>query len=129
MKKSIKIEHVVQPLAFKANSQNPTVVFSVGFEYSDPQTAARVANELVTRILNGDLRDRTSRATDTTKFLAREMQKLQAENAAIDAKIAQAKVARAKSGSNSPDQPASQLAQLKVELAQKSALYSDRHPV
>src|ERR1700719_186781 len=30
MKKSIKIEPVVQPLAFKGNSQNPTVVFSVG---------------------------------------------------------------------------------------------------
>jgi uncharacterized protein involved in exopolysaccharide biosynthesis len=104
-------------------------VFTVGFEYSDPQTASRVANELVTRILAEDLRDRTSRATDTTKFLAREVQKLQADNAAIDAKIASAKLSRAKSGSNAADQPAAQLAQLKMELAQKSALYSDRHPV
>jgi uncharacterized protein involved in exopolysaccharide biosynthesis len=113
----------------RSRGDNPTIVFTVGFEYSDPQTASRVANELVTRILNEDLRDRTSRATDTTKFLAREVQKLQADNAAVDAKIALAKLAQAKSGSNTPDQPAIQLAQLKMDLAQKSALYSDRHPV
>src|SRR6195256_6240333 len=132
MKKNAKIEPLVQPLAFsqvRSRGDNPTIVFTVGFEYSDPQTASRVANELVTRILSEDLRDRTSRATDTTKFLAREVQKLQADNAAVDAKIALAKLAQAKSGSNTPDQPATQLAQLKVDLAQKSALYSDRHPV
>jgi uncharacterized protein involved in exopolysaccharide biosynthesis len=131
MRKSTKIEPLAQPLAFsqiRSRADNPTIVFTVGFEYPDPQTASRVANELVTRILSEDLRDRTSRATDTTKFLAREVQKLMADNAAIDAKIAMAKVAQSKSGSNSPDQPAAQLAQLKLELAQKSALYSDRHP-
>ena len=132
MRKNTKIEPLVQPLAFsqvRSRGDNPTIVFTVGFEYSDPQTASRVANELVTRILSEDLRDRTSRATDTTKFLAREVQKLQADNAAIDAKIALAKLSQAKSGSNAPDQPAAQLAQLKVDLAQKSALYSDRHPI
>ena len=94
MKKSVKIEPVVQPLAFANGSlsQHPTVIFTVGFQYSDPQNAARVANELVTRILDLDLRDRTSRATDTTKFLAREVQRLQAESSAIDAKLAQVKV-------------------------------------
>ena len=131
MRKNAKIEPLAQPLAFsqlRSRTDNPTIVFTVGFEYSDPQTAARVANELVTRILNEDLRDRTSRATDTTKFLAREVQKLMADNAAIDAKIAMAKISQSKSGSNAPDQRATQLAQLKLELAQKSALYSDRHP-
>jgi uncharacterized protein involved in exopolysaccharide biosynthesis len=131
MKKSTKIAPLDEPLAFQGRrTDNPTIVFSVGFESTDPQTAAAVANELVTRILNEDLRDRTSRATDTTKFLAREVEKLQAANAAIDAKIAQAKLSEGKvSSSNSPDTPASQLAQLKVELIQKSALYSDKHPV
>src|SRR3977135_444630 len=132
MRKSAKIDPLAQPLAFsqvRSRGDNPTIVFTVGFEYSDPRTASRVANELVTRILNEDLRDRTSRATDTTKFLAREVQKLQADNAAIDAKIAMAKLSQAKSGSNAPDQPATQLAQLKMDLTQKSALYSDRHPV
>jgi protein tyrosine kinase modulator len=131
MKKSSKIEPLAQPLAFSISRPgiNPTIVFTVGFEYSDPQTATQVANELVTRILNEDLRDRTSRATDTTKFLAREVQKLQADSAAIDAKIEQAKAAQARpSTPNSPDQPAMQLSQLRAELIQKSALYSDKHP-
>jgi uncharacterized protein involved in exopolysaccharide biosynthesis len=132
MRKNAKIAPLAEPLSFaqvRSRGDNPTIVFTVGFEYSDPQTASRVANDLVTRILNEDLRDRTGRATDTTKFLAREVQKLQADSAAIDAKVAAAKVAQVKSGSNTPDQPATQLAQLKTELAQKSALYSDRHPV
>jgi uncharacterized protein involved in exopolysaccharide biosynthesis len=130
MKKSIKIEPFAQPLAFARGNltQNPTVIFTVGFEYRDPQTAARVANELVTRILNEDLRDRTSRATDTTKFLAREVQRLQAESSVIDAKLAQAKLSPVRSASRSnPDPTAVQLAQLRAELAQKSAIFSDRN--
>jgi uncharacterized protein involved in exopolysaccharide biosynthesis len=129
MKKSIKIEPVVQALAFtRGTSQNPTVIFTVGFEYSDPQNAARVANELVTRILDLDLRDRTSRATDTTKFLAREVQRLQSESSVIDAKLAQAKLSPTRTSSrNTADQTASQLAQLRAQLAEKSAIYSDRN--
>ncbi len=132
MKKSATIAPLAEPLAFnqiRSRGDNPTIVFTVGFEYVDPQTASRVANELVTRILNEDLRDRTSRATDTTKFLSREVQRLQSDSAAIDAKIAVAKRSQAKSGSSAPDQSTTQLAQLKMELAQKSALYSDRHPM
>jgi uncharacterized protein involved in exopolysaccharide biosynthesis len=128
MKKSIKIEPVAQQLAFTRGSQNPTIIFTVGFEYSDPQNAARVANELVTRILDLDLRDRTSRATDTTKFLAREAERLQNESNLIDAKLAQARRSPKSSPSRtSPDQTATQLAQLRAELAQKSAIYSDRN--
>jgi uncharacterized protein involved in exopolysaccharide biosynthesis len=132
MRRNAKIAPLAEPLSFsqvRSRGDNPTIVFTVGFEYSDPLTASRVANELVTRILTEDLRDRTSRATDTTKFLAREVQKLQADSTAIDAKVASAKISQVKSGSNTPDQPAAQLAQLKMELAQKGALYSDRHPV
>ncbi|WP_426442361.1 GumC family protein [Bradyrhizobium genosp. P] len=126
MKERIKIEPVTQSLAFSSGSR-PAIIFTVGFEYSDPQNATRVANELVTRILDLDLRDRTSRASDTTKFLAREVQRLQAESAAIDAKIAQARLSPAKPMSRSTVDPtAVQLAQLRAELAQKSAIYSER---
>jgi uncharacterized protein involved in exopolysaccharide biosynthesis len=131
MKKQTKIAPVDLQLDFKQRSrlESPTIVFSVGFEYSDPATAARVANELMTRILSEDLRDRTSRATDTTKFLAREVQKLQADNAAVDAKIAQLRLSQGRpSTSTGTDQP-TVLAQLKAELLQKSALYTDRHPL
>src|ERR1700726_122172 len=65
MKKSTKITPVDTQLDFKQAARNPTIVFSVGFEYSDPQAAAQVANELMTRILNEDLRAPTSRAPHT----------------------------------------------------------------
>ena len=133
MKKSTRIAPVDTQLDFKQTSRNPTIVFSVGFEYADPQAAARVANELMTRILNEDLRDRTSRASDTTKFLAREVQKLQVDSDALDARIAQIKLAQIKAAQDKvvakPDQPTTLLGQLKAELAQKSALYSDKHPI
>jgi uncharacterized protein involved in exopolysaccharide biosynthesis len=131
MKKQTRIAPVDVQLDFKQRSrlENPTIVFSVGFEYSDAAIAARVANELMTRILNEDLRDRTSRATDTTKFLSREVQKLQADNAALDARIAQLRLSQGKpAASGNTDQPATMLAQLKAELLQKGTLYSERHP-
>lgn len=133
MKKNTKFAPVELQLDFKQRSraalENPTIVFSVGFEYPDPAVAARVANELMTRILNEDLRDRTSRATDTTKFLAREVQRLQAENTALDNKITQLRVAQGKSVSPAKADQPSMLDQLKADLAQKSALYSERHPL
>ena len=133
MKKSAKITPVDTQLDFKQTTRNPTIVFSVGFEYSDGQTASRVANELMTRILNEDLRDRTSRATDTTKFLAREVEKLQTDRDTLDTKIAQAKLAQLKAAqdkaNSKPEQTPTMLSQLKLELAQKSALYSEKHPI
>jgi protein tyrosine kinase modulator len=130
IKKNVKIEPFEDPLAFKrVRSENPTIIFTVGFEYANPQAATQVANELVTRILSEDLRDRTSRATDTTQFLTKEVQRLQAENSAIEAKVAQAKLSQANSANTSADGPAAQLAQLNADYAQKSAFYSDRHPI
>jgi uncharacterized protein involved in exopolysaccharide biosynthesis len=134
MKKQIKIEPPSEPLVFaklRTRNDNPTVIFNVGFEYSDPETAARVANELVTRILNEDLRDRTSRASDTTKFLYREVQKLQSDIATIDARIAQAKVSQLvpDASGNAVDPQTARLAQLKAELVQRGTLYSDKHPL
>ncbi len=137
MKKNAKIEPLDEPLSFakiRTRNDNPTIVFTVSFEYSDPATAAAVANELVTRILNEDLRDRTARASDTVKFVTREVQKLQSDSIALDEKIAQIAASQGLSTSNSstsnaPDPPAVRLAQLKLELTQKSSLYSDRHPL
>lgn len=132
MKKNTKIAPVDLQLDFKQRSrtENPTIVFSVGFEYGDGATASRVANELMTRILSEDLRDRTSRATDTTKFLAREVQKLQADNAALDTRISQLRVSQGKpSSSGGADQSATMLGQLKADLVQKGALYSEKHPL
>lgn len=56
-----------------------SVAFTVGFEYERPDIAAKVANELVTLILNEDIRSRTSKASETTQFLDREAKRLQQE--------------------------------------------------
>jgi uncharacterized protein involved in exopolysaccharide biosynthesis len=132
VKKNTKIAPVDPLLDFKQRTraalENPTIIFSIGFEYGDPVLAAQVANELMTRILTEDLRDRTARATDTTKFLSREVQRLQAENTSLDGKISQLRLTQSKPASSSgADQPT--LSQLKAELAQKTALYSQRHPL
>ncbi|SRR5579871_287544 len=126
MKKKTTIAAINNQLSFARRSDNPTIVFTVGFEDSDPAVAARVANELVTRILNEDIKDRTSRASDTTKFLAREVERLQAESAAIDAKIAQAKQTALAPTSTGAIDP---IAQLKADYLQKSAIYSEKHPI
>ena len=133
IRKQTKIAPVELQLDFKQRTraalENPTIVFSVGFEYEDATVATRVANELMTRILNEDLRDRTSRATDTTKFLSREVQKLQADNAALDARITQLKLSQGKSSSTGGSDQPTLLGQLKAELVQKGALYSEKHPL
>jgi uncharacterized protein involved in exopolysaccharide biosynthesis len=131
MKKNTSITPVDVGLDFKQRTRdNPTIVFSVGFEYGDAATAARVANELMTQILNEDLHDRTTRATDTTKFLTREVQKLQADNTALDSKIAQLKLSQGKPDApGALDRPTTALGDLKAELARLSGLYSGRHPV
>jgi uncharacterized protein involved in exopolysaccharide biosynthesis len=126
MKKKTSIATVNQELSFSRRSDNPTIVFTVGFEDSNPAVAAGVANELVTRILDADIRDRTSRAKETTKFLSHEVERLQAENAAIETKIAQAKEAQLAPNSANTADP---LAQLKAEYLQKSAIYSNNHPL
>jgi uncharacterized protein involved in exopolysaccharide biosynthesis len=130
VKKGTRIAPIDPALEFRqrSRSENPTIVFSVGFEYRDPQIAAQVANELMTRILSEDLRDRTSRANDTTKFLAREVERIKGESVALDDKIAGAKATEGKVSATAPNESAVALARLKAELFEKSAIYSQRHP-
>ena len=65
-----------------------SVAFTVAFEHQDPGVAARVTNELVTLILEENVRTRTSRASETTKFLARESERREEELQRIEAQIA-----------------------------------------
>lgn len=61
-----------------------SIAFTVGFEYERADIAAKVANELVTLILNEDIRSRTNRASETTQFLVRESVRLQDELMKVD---------------------------------------------
>lgn len=73
-------------------SDGLTVAFSVSFDYERPDVAAKVANELVTIILDEDIQNRTGRAVETTSFLTRETERLSGELTSIDAKIADFKL-------------------------------------
>src|SRR5262249_16800177 len=109
-------------LATQQNGQNLTVAITVGFADRRPDTATKVANELITLFLAEDARNRTSRASETTKFLAQEVEKLQAELAALDQKILESR-------RQMPlEATLPQLSSLKAELAAKSAVYSSSHP-
>ncbi len=103
------------------------IAFTVGFEYENPQIATRVANELVTMILNEDVRTRTNFASETTKFLEKEVKRLEDQLSSINNEIAD----RQKSmfvGAGDPSDDARNLAALKAQLAVKSAVFSETHP-
>lgn len=103
-----------------------TIALTVAFEYEQADVAMRVANELVTLILNEDARNRTSRAHETTSFLAREVKKLEGELGTIEAQIADF---RTKNNRETvADKTTMQLALLKAEFQEKATLYTDAHP-
>jgi uncharacterized protein involved in exopolysaccharide biosynthesis len=108
-----------------------TIAFTVSFEYENPETTLRVTNDLLTLILKEDARDRTDRAAETTKFLTRESQRLQAQLATVLAQIAE-KQARPETAAADSNDPAklhvAELAKLKAELAEQSSTYSSAHP-
>ncbi len=65
-----------------------SLAFAVGFNSESPTVAAKVANELVTIVLEEDVRNRTSAANETTKFLSREAVRLSDELGKMDAILA-----------------------------------------
>lgn len=122
-------------LALPAQQNNLTIAFTLSFEYEDPGTAARVANEFLTLILNEDAVNRTNRAAETSRFLEQEVKRLQGAVAAIDTQIVEASM----KASLTPPDPISEasdvakkqrdeLTKLKLELGHKTAIYSTSHP-
>ena len=115
---------VIKPIAIDAQGQqNLTVAITVGFTDKRSDVATKVANELITLFLSEDARNRTNRATETTKFLAQEVSKLQAELTSLDEKLIESRRQAPVMEGALP-----QLTLLKAELAQKSAVYSQSHP-
>ena len=108
------------------------IAFTVSFESERPEVARQVANELITTILDEDVRARTSSALETTRFLERESTRLDSELNSLEMKIADAKTHEIRGTHNSNVSsgitPESQLAALRSELVLKSAIYSDSHP-
>src|SRR5664279_672121 len=110
----VKNDMPVQP------GQRQFIAFTVSFESELPVVARQVANELVTTILDEDVRARTNSALETTRFLERESQRLNGELNALELKIADAKTHEISgtrpSNLGSGITPQSQLAALRSEL-------------
>jgi protein tyrosine kinase modulator len=106
--------------------RNDTIALKIGFEHEHADIAMKVANELLTLILDEDARNRTRRAQETTNFLAREVKKLEGELGAIDAQMAEFK--QRFHGIAAAEKATLQLAVLKAELQEKATLYTDAHP-
>ena len=68
----------------RAREGEGAIGFKVGFDYEVPDTAAKVANELVTLILDADSRSQSEATGEVTKFMSREFARLQQELAKID---------------------------------------------
>jgi capsular polysaccharide biosynthesis protein len=117
--------------ATTARPSTPTIAFTLTFDYEVPALAARVANEFLTSILSQDATTRANNAAETTKFLDREVKRLQNEHEAVIAQIQAAK-------QHGPDQEQTQFDEAKLQqksltdaqaqLVQMSAIYSDEHP-
>ena len=70
------------------NSRPEAVAFKISFDYGDPVVAAQVANELVSSVLDEDLRSRSGQAAETKRFLTDEVERLQHELNSVEAEIA-----------------------------------------
>lgn len=108
-----------------------TIAFTVSFRSENPETTAKVTNDLLTLVLGEDARNRTNRAVETTKFLSSEAQRQQSELAALEAQISQLKTRPHEDPLQTLDPAkiqAADLTKLKEELAQRSSTYSAEHP-
>jgi uncharacterized protein involved in exopolysaccharide biosynthesis len=133
MRERVSIELVdVDALNPKSRPANSTAVaFTIGFEYENPELAMKVANEILTLVLNEDVRGRTSRATETTQFLAREVKRLQEDLDAVDSQLGAAKQQAAGETDAAADPLKARMVTLnlmKTDLLQRASVYSEAHP-
>ena len=75
------MQHLVRFVRDKIdiNVRGENRAFEISFEWSDPDTAARVANALASQFISQNLRFREDMAIGTTTFLDTEVQRLQQE--------------------------------------------------
>jgi len=124
----------IKPVDLDATTQvsgSPTIAFTLTFDYENPAVAASVANEFLTSILSEDANTRTTNAAETTKFLEREVKRIQSEHDAVVAQIATAKQQPPDQNQTQSEETKAQikdLADAEANLAQLSSIYSDEYP-
>lgn len=134
----------IEPNAEVLKQQNtPAIAFLLSFDYEIPQIAMNVTNDFLTTILQDDATARANDAAATTKFIERDVKRLQQEHDAVVAKL----VAMQKQLSEPLVPPAVEddddtpvdseevkvekqhLSDLQVALTQQSSIYGDAHPI
>ncbi len=70
------------------DSVKVTVGLTVGFRHSEPETTYKVANELVSQLLDENVKVKTKKAIETTSFLTSELDRLKAELEIMENKVA-----------------------------------------
>ncbi|MFV8819495.1 Wzz/FepE/Etk N-terminal domain-containing protein [Haliea sp. E17] len=69
-------------------STNATIAFTLSFENPQPETAQKIADELVTLFLSENRRERTEQVASTAEFLATEAERLNAELLELENRLA-----------------------------------------
>jgi uncharacterized protein involved in exopolysaccharide biosynthesis len=101
---------VVDPKQGKA--VQATIAFEMSYQNRSPELAQRVANEIVSLLLNENLKQRTETSTDTLGFLSAEAEKLGANVSELEQRLASFKK------TNSDSLP--ELSSLNLELMNRS---------
>ena len=88
MRGMVNVEIISADVQGQKNNGRTAIAFKISVEHSDPNLAFSVANEFVTLFLDENLRNRISRASETTDFLNNETQKLKDELETIENQVA-----------------------------------------
>lgn len=88
MRDKINLELVSAKDSRGGAGRDPTIAFKVSFDHRNPQTAQRVANELVSLYLNENIRERQQRAAQTAAFFESETKRLEGVIAEQEGKLA-----------------------------------------
>ncbi len=75
----------------QGRNSKATLAFTLAFDHREPATAQKIANELVTLFLDENVKSRTQRAEESTKFLQEEAEKFKIEIQKIETEIAEYK--------------------------------------
>ncbi len=105
MRKKIKVEFINGNLSNPAAAQKQTaeqlsaIAFDLSFDYKDPAATQQVVDELVSRLLDEDLKMRRMQAQETSAFLGNQIAALEASMQQQEKAIADF---RAKNGESGP---------------------------
>ena len=88
MRNMVNVEIISANVQGQQNNGRTAIAFKISVENSQPNLAFSVANEFVTLFLDENLRNRISRASETTDFLNNEVIKLKDELEKIENQVA-----------------------------------------